>query len=130
MRNAEIIKNEIEALEAKKDALNVKMTEYKGYNKMMNEGGEGYAPTRDLNWDIEDVEANICMLKLELENAEFAQEWTAEKTEERRAQWDAEEDALIAKGVELGSREMLQTLQDKFGFKESDLYRAVRLHQE
>ena len=90
----------------------------RAYNRVLNEGGEGYE--RD---STEALQAEY----FEAEKAEFAAIWTNEVTVARRATWNAEMMALSAKKIPMTGKLMTATIA-KLGFSLLDLKRGMKLH--
>ncbi len=97
------------------------------YNKLQNEGGEGYVdyakryPTQPTQ---SEQDAILAQTKAELDAA-FSTEWTAEVTAARRATWN---DAIKAKAPKT-AREAA-ALEKAVGFTLTNLKRAVAMHSK
>lgn len=105
MRTTKAIQAEIEAIRAKDRA----------YNKIQNEGGEGY--------ERDSVPASLRQEWLDAEKAEFAAEWTLDVLTARRAAWNA----AVARRQPKTPAAVAQ-LQRDMGYTIADIKRAKALH--
>jgi hypothetical protein len=78
-------------------------------------------------------DARVNALRAELADTDkseadaFAAEWTLEVTQARRAAWNAEVDASIAKGIKPDGR-LAYKIEQRLGYTLDDLKRAKALH--
>ena len=108
MRSTNAIAAEIKGLAAKD----------KSYNRVVNEGGEGYErdSTRELRLEW-----------LEAEKAEFAAAWTLDVLTARRAAWNAEIAVLADRKVVMTARVVLEVVA-RLGYNLDQIRRAKALH--
>ena len=107
MRTSTEIKNEIAQVAKRGEDL----------NRIQNEGGEGFD-----NLDF----ARIEELQSELDDANFAENWSAEQTAEKRALWNAEVRSAQAAGRFNHLTE--GKIESKLGFRIESLKEAVAFH--
>lgn len=108
-----------QAIEAEMNELRLKD---KAYNRLVNEGGEGY----------ETENARIPELFREWKAAmaaEFAAEWTVETLAARRAAWNVEIRPLVEAGKPVKPADV-QAIERRLGYTMSDIKRAKALHGE
>lgn len=110
MRTTTEIKAEIDTI---RKAMN-------GYNRLVNEGGEGYVAE---DQRIPALAAEFIVAQ----SAEFAAEWTVETTAARRAAWNAEVAPLVAAGKPV-KPEVVKAVETKLGYTLADIARAKKLH--
>lgn len=115
------LKKTLEAAESAWTADSAKIKRLAAYDRVVNEGGEGYSTAEaaseanaNKHWPI--VKA--------AQDALFAAVWTAEVTAERRATWNAEMAALIA-AKKQATPATITSIQNRLGFTLSDLRKAI-----
>ena len=108
MRNSKTIANEIKTIIAAGRRM----------NRLQNEGGEGYDHTADTSaLQAEHAAA---------QDSEFATEWTAEVTTERRAAWNANMQQYRTKKM---TPKILTSLERDAGYTMNDLKKAIALNK-
>ena len=90
----------------------------RAYNRVLNEGGEGY--------ERDSAEA-LQREYMAAEAAEFAAVWTLDVLNTRRAAWNAEMLALSAKRVTMTPK-LMDSIVARLGYGLSDIKRAKALH--
>ena len=91
----------------------------RAYNRVLNEGGEGYE--RNSTSALTDE-------YLTAEAREFAADWTPEVLAARRAEWNAEVAKISAKYGRQIPQSAVLALPGKLGYQSADIARAKRLH--
>ena len=110
MRTTTEIQGEIAAIQAKD----------KAYNRLVNEGGEGY--------ERNSVPEALWSELLAAEAATFAAEWTAQVTAQRLSAWAAGVAALTAKHGKQIPHAAVRGLEISSGYTLADLRKAKALH--
>jgi hypothetical protein len=88
------------------------------YNRVMNEGGEGYE---------RDTTAALRAEYMASEKAEFAAVWTLDTTQARRAAWKTEMQALAA-AKQPATAKTIGPIVKRLGYSLGDIQRAKALH--
>jgi hypothetical protein len=96
------------------------MTKQAQIDRVLNEGGEGYSLAAD-------QADQAAMTAYQAAKAAFAAEWTLEVLAARRAAWNAEMQALIDAGKQLGPA-TVQPIIKKLGYSLTDIKTAKALH--
>lgn len=110
----------IEQIKAELSALANQKKNLKAYDKLQNEGGEGYSA-------YDDKGEEIARKEYALEQELFAIEWTAEVTTARRAMWNGEMQKLVA-AKQQATTKTLNEISGRIGFTMIDLKKAIAIN--
>ena len=102
---------QIETLKAQAQELKTKIEEAKKYDRLVNEGGDGYK-------SHEQYLNEYSTVLFELSKLEFAAEWTPETTTVRRQAWNKSG----------ATPSNMRAIQEKLGFTFADLKKAIALN--
>jgi hypothetical protein len=109
-----------QALAAHQAAWATRSKRLRAMDRVQNEGGEGYSSFEaesEKNFEVERP----------LLRAAFAEEWTFEVLQARRAEWNAQMAPYIAAKKTITTRELL-AIQDRLGYTMNQLTLAKELH--
>lgn len=101
--------------------LNALIAADKAYNRVANEGGEGFERS---NSGKDALHAELTAAK----DAAFASEWTAEVTATRRAAWNAGIECLVVKHGRAIPQASVSALRKSLGFGVAEISKAKKLH--
>lgn len=118
--NVDVSKMNMSELKAYSDELRKAS---KRYNNLMNEGGEGYNP-----FYSNPIFERISERRRQLERENFANEWTREVTEARRAKWNSEIAKLPREPDGKIRYSDVAELEERLGFKARDIVRAKEIN--
>lgn len=121
MKTIEELKQAVAAAEAALKAEGAKLQKLKAYDRVANEGGEGYSTYEAAS---EESAMRLWPAIQAAKDALFAAEWTPESTAERRALWNGEISMFLKVRRNPTMREIL-AIQKKLGFILSDLKKAL-----
>lgn len=117
------LKAEFARLEAEYNAATAKVRKLRAYDRVVNEGGEGFSSAEAASQRVyEEFGPQLNAINKEL----FAREWTLEVFNGRRAAWNAEVKVWVDAKRNPSTKDLL-ALQDRLGYSLGDMRAAKAL---